>query len=150
MTARERLIDIRRINAAISVNEAEYKRILELATRVSPSISADVVQHSGSGDKVGELVAKMADISKSLEHDIEELVDTQQDMLKVITKLPALEMQVVYKRYFEAKGWYQIAVEMCYDERQVRRIHGQAMELLADAETCPRMSENVRKCPAES
>ena len=74
------------------------------------------------------------------------MVNLKQEINDVIGKLPRLEHRIVLtKRYLQRKRWEQIAVEMKYEERQVRRFKTEAL-LQADQI----LSENVRECPTGS
>ena len=124
----------------------ESQSIRDMATRVTSTINDMPGAPLKNNDSFQETMVSLIDYECKINSRIDELVNLKQEINDVIGKLPRLEHRIVLtKRYLQRKRWEQIAVEMKYEERQVRRFKTEAL-LQADQI----LSENVRECPTGS
>ena len=124
----------------------ESQSIRDMATRVTSTINDMPGAPLKNNDRFQDTMISLIDYERKINSRIDELVNLKQEINDVIGKLPRLEHRIVLtKRYLQRKRWEQIAVEMEYEERQVRRFKTEAL-LLADQI----LSENVRECPTGS
>ena len=124
----------------------ESQSIRDMATRVTSTINDMPGDPLKNNDKYKDTMISLIDYERKINSRIDELVNLKQEINDVIGKLPRLEHRIVLtKRYLQRKRWEQIAVEMKYEERQVRRFKTEALNLADQI-----LSENVRECPTGS
>ena len=124
----------------------ESQSIRDMATRVTSTINDMPGAPLKNNDRFQDTMISLLDYEYKINSRIDELVNLKQEINDVIGKLPRLEHRIVLtKRYLQRKRWEQIAVEMKYEERQVRRFKTEALNLADQI-----LSENVRECPTGS
>ena len=124
----------------------ESQSIRDMATRVTSTINDMPGAPLKNNDRFQDTMISLIDYERKINSRIDELVNLKQEINDVIGKLPRLEHRIVLtKRYLQRKRWEQIAVEMEYEERQVRRFKTEALNLADQI-----LSENVRECPTGS
>ena len=124
----------------------ESQSIRDMATRVTSTINDMPGAPLKNNDRFQDTMISLIDYERKINSRIDELVNLKQEINDVIGKLPRLEHRIVLtKRYLQRKRWEQIAVEMKYEERQVRRFKTEALNLADQI-----LSENVRECPTGS
>lgn len=91
-------------------------------------------------DAIGRTIAKIDELERRIDAYVDELVARRQEAFDRIRLLPDLaEQDVLIARYIQLKPWRQIAQEMHYEERQVYRLHGNALKsfgVATAAQTC--------------
>ena len=124
----------------------ESQSIRDMATRVTSTINDMPGAPLKNNDRFQDTMISLIDYERKINSRIDELVNLKQEINDVIGKLPRLEHRIVLtKRSLQRKRWEQIAVEMEYEERQVRRFKTEALNLADQI-----LSENVRECPTGS
>ncbi len=124
----------------------ESQSIRDMATRVTSTINDMPGAPLKNNDRFQDTMVSLIDYERKINSRIDELVNLKQEINDIINKLPRLEHRIVLtKRYLQRKRWEQIAVEMKYEERQVRRFKTEALNLADQI-----LSENVRECPTGS
>ena len=124
----------------------ESQSIRDMATRVTSTINDMPGAPLKNNDRFQDTMISLIDYERKINSRIDELVNLKQEINDVIGKLPRLEHRIVLtKRYLQRKRWEQIAVEMKYEERQVRRFKTEALNRADQI-----LSENVRECPTGS
>lgn len=140
MTAKEYLSQYCYINININSKIAQQQRLRELATCVSPS-SDGGGHNSGVSDKVGNTVAKIADLDAEINAEINKLVDVQRDIMQTIGKVDNECLRTILtERYINCWTLGQIAKDIHYSYKQTCRLHGQALAAVQDVLECPIMS----------
>ena len=112
---------------------AEIDRLRNLATSVG-SLSTDTpVQASNEGDRIGKIVASIADKEKELDDIIDEYIDEKDKRIKIIEQLDnELERSVLHKKYVQFKPFNQIADEEFYTKTWILKVHKKALEKMND------------------
>lgn len=90
-------------------------------------------------DRTGRTIARLDELERRIDAYVDELVARKAEAFARITRLPELaEQDVLIARYIQLKPWPVIAREMHYEERQVYRIHGNALKNFESvlAQTC--------------
>ena len=135
MTAKEYLSQYRYINININSKIAQQQRLRELATCVSPSSEGG--GHSGVSDKVGSIVAKIADLDAEISAEINKLVDVQRDIMQTIGKVDDERLRIILtERYINCWTFEQIADDIHYSYMQTFRLHGQALVAVQNVIEC--------------
>lgn len=80
------------------------------------------------------LIAKICDLQKRVNDEIDELIRLKAKAKKSIESLEGVYYEVMSKRYLQGKVWHDIAMEMHYSESHVLRIHGEALKRLSKTE----------------
>ena len=130
---RQHVRRIHRINAEI----AELREM-----KVSPGMKANDGMPHGSGGQ-GDLSGYVANVDEMIKELIEERylrIKTYQEIAKRIKKLKSEnEKDVLFYRYISGLDWWEIAEKMKFSERQIYRLHGNALahfELPKDVSEC--------------
>jgi hypothetical protein len=140
--AKEYLMKIHLWDARIEASQRELDMLMAMVTRITPVLKDDVVSSSGSQDKLGDTVAKIADLREKINQDIDTLVDMKKVAYALLQKVDRPEYYtILYKRYFMYHSLEQIAVDMNFTYRWVRRLHGRALQAFAKI-----MQESVDEC----
>lgn len=93
----------------------------------------------GDPDRTGRTIARLDELERRIDAYVDELVARKAEAFDRIRLLPELsEQDVLIARYIQLKSWQAIACEMHYDERQVYRLHGRALQSFdaVMAQTC--------------
>ncbi len=129
MNPKEYLSQVRKYDRLINNKLEIISSLRSLATSVSVELKSDVVQSSGTKDKMANTIDRIVDLEREIDADIDQLVNLKREIMSVIDKVedPIL-IDILYKRYFRYEKWEEIAIEMNYSYRQVTRLHGQALQ----------------------
>ena len=136
MCPKKYLQQIKKCEDQIDNKIAEVSKLREMATSITSTLKEDVVQTSGSGDKLGEAVSKILDLENEINAEIDKLVDIKKEIMGVIDALNEPHSTLLYKRYFQFKKWEEIAIEMNYSYRQITRMHGRALQKVSEFLLC--------------
>ena len=140
MTAKEYLLQVRKIDCLIREKREEIEQINDLL-RVH-GVSYEKVPSDNHGtDKMQKLILKKIELEDELREKMIDLLTQKREIMNTVDLLERPEeIEVIYARYFRYKKWEEIAEQMGYEERQIYRIHGYA---LLNLNTILRMSVNV-------
>ena len=74
---------------------------------------------------------KVADLQNEVQEELEQLIDMKVEITHLINKLENREQQLILEqRYLCMKTWEQIAVDLGYNARHIRRLRDEAIEKL--------------------
>lgn len=134
MNPKTYLQQIRKCDKMIENKLSELESLRELCLSVTSTWKEDVVQSSGSGDKLGDAIAKIIDLQNEINEDVDRFVDLKREIMTVIDKLddPCM-IEILYKRYFKYEKWEQIAYEMNYGYQWTCKLHGKALQKVKQA-----------------
>lgn len=128
MNAKRYLEQIRYLDIKIANKVAERNALLDLAVKVTPTLSSDIGRSGGASDKVGNCVVKLVDMEKEIDMAIDNFVDTKRRIISEIEELKDPRYyEILHKRYVQYKNLYDISDEMGYNYDVVRRMHGKAL-----------------------
>lgn len=129
MNPKEYLLQIRKYDRLINNKLETIASLRSLVTSVTIELKSDVVQSSGTKDKMASAVERIVDLEREIDRDIDQFVNLKREVMSVIDKVedPVL-IDILYKRYFHYEKWEEIAIEMNYSYRQVTRLHGRALQ----------------------
>jgi DNA-directed RNA polymerase specialized sigma subunit len=109
----------------------ELARLRAMSTKVTSTLSGDVVSGSRSQDKLGNTVAKIMALEADVDRRVDALCDLKQTAMEIIDRLQnPNHIEVLHKRYFQYKSLEQISVDMGYSYRNVCYIHGKALQAM--------------------
>lgn len=129
MNPKEYLSQVRKYDRLINNKLETIASLRSLVTSVTIELKSDVVQSSGTKDKMACTIDRIVDLEREIDADVDQLVNLKREIMSVIDKVenPVL-IDILYKRYFRYEKWEEIAIEMNYSYRQVTRLHGQALQ----------------------
>ena len=127
MKAKEYLSQYKLLNSKINDRLEQLENLQSMALRITP-VQGDGSAHSGSSDKIGSIVAKIVDLERAINSDIDRLIKLKMNIESVIKSVndDVLETLLI-KRYINCKTFEQIAVEMHYTYQWVCVLHGKAL-----------------------
>ena len=59
-----------------------------------------------------------------------EALETRQKVFDLIARVEGVKGQILYERYINLKKWEDVATAVCYEERQTRRLHDEAVRIV--------------------
>lgn len=128
MTPKEYLSQYGWIERNIRRLEEEKERWRQRALHITPSWSDTPGGGSGE-DKIQTAVEKACLVEDKIVTEIDRLVDLRQEIMTVIAAVPdPAQRELLERRYIQLQSLERIAVEMNYSYRQVKRIHGWALQ----------------------
>lgn len=149
MTTKEYLMQIKRMEKIIDNKLSELYRLRQLVSSISISTDGERVMSSGSMDKMGDSVAKIVDLEYSVAGTISQYTELRQKIISQIDSLKNYEYySVLFSRYVSNNEFWKIADEMGYSERQVFRIHGNALKEFEKMFGKEYLSRDVIECHA--
>jgi DNA-directed RNA polymerase specialized sigma subunit len=129
--AKTYLQKIRLYDVQIDNKLEELARLRAMSTKVTSTLSGDVVSGSRSQDKLGNTVAKIMALEADVDRRVDALCDLKQTAMEIIDRLQnPNHIEVLHKRYFQYKSLEQISVDMGYSYRNVCYIHGKALQAM--------------------
>lgn len=127
MTAKEYLKRYRFISASVRSKLSQIDELRYYAQRLSPSARFD--KSGNVTDKVGRTVAKIVDLERATQSDIDELVTVGENIRRAINGIDDERMRLILTmRYINGYSWEKIAETLHYEKRQVFRLHGNALQ----------------------
>lgn len=127
MTAKEYLSRYRFLNDGINAKLMQVEELRRKAQTVS-SGSSGGAHSSQPYDRVGEITAKIVDLEREINEDIDRLVDIQREIRECIAEVPEERLRVLLEyKYINLLSLEEIAVRMNYSYKQICRLHGKAL-----------------------
>ena len=137
MAVKEFLNRIRKIDLLINCNLDEIEKLRNLLTGGAVRYDSEKVQTSSDNDRMTDTIAKIIELEKTINEDIDELVDKKIVAREMIERLDDdREKIILYKRYFDGKSFEQISVECNYSWKWVHVLHGNALKKLEKIWIC--------------
>lgn len=100
----------------------------QLAGRVTSSLGGEPVSGSADVQKLDGTIAKIVDMEREINEDIDRLVDAKREAMAVIRQVEHPDQQLVLElRYLDFKSWPAIAEEMGLSPRWVQTLHERAL-----------------------
>ena len=129
MDTKTYLGQISRLDRMIENKISEITRLKVLFYGLSAVKLEERVQTTPNHDKMGTAYAKIHDRQTALDQMIDEYVDKKAHIVEQIEKMEdENHYAILFSRYVTRKGFSDIAVEIGYSERQVLRLHGEALD----------------------
>lgn len=135
MITKEQLEGIKILDDSINVKLAEIGSLRDIATSINAVLKDEVVQASKQHDKMGSLVAKIVDLEKEVDSDVDRLVDMRTSLLEEIKKIlgqGTVEFNVIYLKYFVYKRQCDISDLINYTRQAVGEIEKRALKKLSE------------------
>lgn len=128
---KEYLQSIRKLYLEIEAKKRQRERLYYTVTGSNIKIKAVDVQTSIGGDKLGDTMAEVADLDKTIREDITTLCDMQDKAMALFKTLSKSEYRAIMTDYYlNAYTWDQVAKYNGYSTQAVYKIHGIALQEL--------------------
>ena len=129
MNAKQYLRRIRFLDKMISAKLEQIEILHAQATKITVVLSnTPKVESSEEQDKLAATVAKIVDLKKALEKELDEYVSLKAEAIRLINSMPdSRHRLVLMHRYINGQTWEQIAVCMHYTYQWVHCLHGKAL-----------------------
>lgn len=129
MKTQDYLKQITRFEAMIERKKDEVKRFEIMACGIPGNgINPDKIQTSITGDKMSIAVAKIVDKEKEINGLLELYLKQRSFIISQIDALPnKTSYMILTDRYVRDMTWGDIARNLRYSEKQVKRLHAKAL-----------------------
>ena len=131
MTAKDYLNRYRFLNDGINAKLMQVEDLRSKAQTVSGgnSGSSGGAHSSQPYDRIGESTAKIVDLEREINEEIDRLVDIQREIRKAIAAVPEERLRTLLEyKYLNCMTLEEIAVRMDYSYPQICRLHGRALQ----------------------
>ena len=139
--AKAYLQQVKILDTHINSKIEELEMLKAMTTKITSTLKQDMVFGGGGNqDKLGDAVSKIIDLEKEIHEAVDRFVDAKRDAGSVVEKVTNPDQfAVLYKRYFLYERWEQIACELHITFRHATRIHGEALQTVAELlkKRCP-------------
>ena len=127
MRAKQYLNQIRTLDARIRGLQHHCDELRANIT-ASGSAEGERVKSSREQDPVAARIIRCVDLEFKIDHEIDRLIEMKDTIIHQINGLDnGTYIELLSLRYVFLKKWEEIADEMGYVERQIYRIHGEAL-----------------------
>ena len=127
MTAKEYLSQYKDLNDSINAKLEQVGELRRKAQTVS-SGSSDGTHSSTPRDRIGEITARIVDLEREINEDIDRSIDVQRGILTAISTVPDERLRHLLElRYINCLTLEEIARRMDYSYKQICRLHGKAL-----------------------
>lgn len=127
--ARRYLSEAYRLDRRITNDLHQLEQLKSLATHVTSSLSEMKVQESHGRSRMEDTVIKIIDQERTIDGEIDALVDLKQEIREAIRAVPNLEEGfILEERYLCFRSWEEIASDMGYGIDNVFRLHRKALQ----------------------
>lgn len=127
MTAKEYLSQYKDLNDSINAKLEQVGELRRKAQTVS-SGSSDGTHSSTPRDRIGEITARIVDLEREINEDIDRSIDLQREIRAAIATVPEVRLRTLLElKYINCLTLEEIAVRMGYCYMQICRLHGKAL-----------------------
>ncbi len=128
--AKEYLLSIALLDAKIDARVSEIDDLKERLLHITATLSPDKGGGGcGTQDKMAGTMARIVDLQRQINADIDGLVDRKNEALKMLDSMKnPVHMTILHRRYFLHQPFERIATDMNYTYRWVTRLHGRALQ----------------------
>lgn len=127
MTAKEYLSQYKDLNDSINAKLEQVGELRRKAQTVS-SGSSDGTHSPTPRDRIGEITARIVDLEREINEDIDRSIDLQREIRAAIATVPEVRLRALLElKYINCLTLEEIAMRMGYCYMQICRLHGKAL-----------------------
>ena len=131
MNAKEYLNQAFRMEQRVQSKLEQLEALRSLAAHVTSGFGSEPVVHTRNHTAMQDTVIRIMEAEQELNREIDELVNTKQEIKRTIDQVPDVTLQLVLeKRYLIFLKWEQIACDMYYSIRSVQEKHREAVRIV--------------------
>ena len=128
MTIKEYLSQARYIEQEINAKLDHQAKLNSIIYKATSTLSDMPGSPSRDVTKRERAIAKVIDLEKEIDEDIDRLVDTKREISKLIRRIDNSSYRLLLElRYINMATWEKIAEELDVAVRHVYRMHGNAL-----------------------
>ena len=128
MTAKEYLSQYKDLNDSINAKLEQVEELHRKAQTVS-SGSSDGAHSPTPRDRIGEITARIVDLEREINEDIDRSIDLQREIRTAIATVPEVRLRTLLEyKYINLLTLDETAVRMNYSYPQICRLHGRALQ----------------------
>ena len=106
----------------------EKQQWMDIALGITASMEGEVVQSSGTKNKMANAVDRCVDMEAEIDAQIDKFVDIKKDVLSVIEQVnSATEYMILHMRYIQYIKLKDIALEWDEEYTNITTAHGRAL-----------------------
>lgn len=131
--AKEYLMSIALLDAKIDARVSEMDELKDRLLHITATLSPDKGSGGAGGtqDKMAGTMARIVDMQRQINADIDALIDRKDAALKMLDSMKnPVHMTILHRRYFLHQPFERIATDMNYSWRWVCKLHGRALQEL--------------------
>lgn len=129
MTAKEYLSKLIHKDNEIKYKLKKLENLRAVAYNSTPNYGGEKVQRTRDNHSLENIVAKIVDLDREINADIDALVDMKVEAWEIIDKLVDERLKtIIWKHYAQNMSWTQIAASEKITRRHVIRLYGVAMD----------------------
>ena len=131
--AKHLLQQYRQLDKEISEKGERIQRLLDSATRATPSLEAERVSGTGEQSRLETAVIRKVDLEKQLDAKINELRRQNFEIQNAIDAMEdARERRLLQLRYLDGRSWAVVMARLEVGETWSRAIHESALNHFAE------------------
>lgn len=128
MTAKEYLEQLIVLDKEINSKQLRLITLRDIVVNTTPTYEEESVQHSRKRNPLEDIMAKIVDLDREIDEDIDKLVDLKAEVWEQLDKLSDERLKrILWLKYAERKSGKYIAENMGLTSRHIRRLHLQAL-----------------------
>lgn len=128
-SVKDYLNQLRFLDKVINQILAEIYELRISATSIGAIQNKEKVQTSPNYDKIGSIVAKIADMEKQVDELVDKRADLRHKIQKTILRMEKeRHREILWMKYIDGKSIYQIADELEMQPRGCKKAHNKALE----------------------
>jgi len=133
MTAKEYLSQIRSLDHSINNSIAEIYRLKSMAVSITIEPKGDSICVSGEKDRMGNIIAKIVDLQKELESDVESYTKKRNELIEKINTLENKEYRdVLTQRFVLCKPFDSIYESIHMSRSKMFYVYDNALEFFGN------------------
>lgn len=120
------------LHKQIEEHLAELQELRSFACKITPVYSL-APGGSGSGQKIENNIAKIADIETLLQDETNLFLKSLQEVRELIKLIDnPMQRLIMQKRYLNYQKWEVIAADLGYSWRRVHQLHGEGLKKILE------------------
>lgn len=128
MDTKRYLNQINMLDRRIQNKLSEIYQLKTMACSVTVSSDKERIQSSGSKDKLGDIVSKIADLEKETDEIIDKFIEKRNRIINQIDQMENIDYyDILSKRYVGKQTFEEIAKTSHWSIRKVFMIHNKAV-----------------------
>ena len=145
MTAKEYLEQLIWLDKEINRKQQRLITLRDIVMNTTPTYETEAVQHSRDKNPLENIMAKIIDLDREIDKDVDRLVDLKAEVWEKLDNISDERLKrILWLKYAERKSGRYIAEDICLTPRHTRRLQTQAMEEFEN------IFQRNKKCPTMS
>ncbi|MCM3761050.1 DUF1492 domain-containing protein [Alkalihalobacillus oceani] len=138
MNAKEYLSQALWLDQRINSKMEQLETLRTLAMKVNANLTEEKVSGGNiTKSHMENTIAKIVDLEKEINEDIDRLVDLKAEIMETISQVDDPTCQLLLEmRYINGKTWEEVARELSFEVRTAFRLHGKTLKEIELIRNC--------------